>query len=120
LGSCYTRRYLDPFDLNLAVDYLQRLLKKCNWYHHAYSLIDNHYHLLIEAPEYLLLDCILSMFGTDRLLAQKSYRQAELFSDATDLTKDLRNQKIARAHLEYGYTLKEIADVVGIHYTTAN
>ncbi len=41
----------------------------------------------------------------------------ELFPDATEVTKELRNQKIARAHLEYGYTLKEIADSIGVHYT---
>jgi putative transposase len=44
----------------------------------------------------------------------------ELFSDTTELTKELRNQKIARAHLEFGYTLKEIADLLGVHYTTVS
>ncbi|MBW6464464.1 MAG: helix-turn-helix domain-containing protein, partial [Firmicutes bacterium] len=27
---------------------------------------------------------------------------------------------ISKAHLEYGYTLKEIADSIGIHYTTVS
>ena len=130
---------------------------------------------LIKAPEYLLVDWILGMFGTNRQLAQKHYQQfvrqgingkspidelqeqiilgdkafvekiqemikdkediveipriqrfagrqslEELFSDAAELTKELRNKKISRAHLEYGYTLKEIADLIGVHYTTVS
>ncbi len=43
-----------------------------------------------------------------------------LFSDTTDFKKEFRNQKIARAHLEYGYTLKEIADSIVVHYTTVS
>jgi hypothetical protein len=35
-------------------------------------------------------------------------------------TKDERNGKIRAAHLKLGYTLKEIADCLGIHYTTVS
>ncbi|MCP3888149.1 MAG: helix-turn-helix domain-containing protein [Desulfobulbaceae bacterium] len=34
--------------------------------------------------------------------------------------KPLRNDAIIKAHLEHGYTLKEIADKIGIHYTTVS
>jgi len=44
----------------------------------------------------------------------------DLFYDSTELTKEVRNQKISKAHLEYGYPLKEIADSIGIHYTTVS
>ena len=44
----------------------------------------------------------------------------DLFYDSAELTKEIRNQKISKAHLEYGYTLKEIADSIGIHYTTVS
>jgi len=37
-----------------------------------------------------------------------------------ELTKEIRNQKISVAQLEYGYTLKEIADSIGILYTTVS
>jgi len=30
---------------------LQHVNKRCNWICHAYCLMDNHYHLLIETPE---------------------------------------------------------------------
>jgi len=29
-----------------------------------------------------------------------------------------RNNRITEAHIKHGYTLKEIADHLGIHYTT--
>jgi putative transposase len=44
----------------------------------------------------------------------------DLFYDSAELTKEIRNQKISKAHLEYGYTLKEIADSIGVHYTTVS
>jgi len=130
---------------------------------------------LIKTPEYLTVDWILSLFGSDREIAQKKYQQfirqgindkfpfenlqdqivlgnrefvekiqemikdkkvvveiprkqrfvgrqslEELFYDKSDLTKEVRNQKIAVAHLEYGYTLTEIANLIGIHYTTVS
>ncbi len=250
--------YQDDQDRKTFLNVLTEVVKKCNWYCHAYCLMDNHYHLLIEtpeanlsygmrqlngiytqrynrrhrdvghifqgrfksilvdkdnyllelcryialnpvraklvefpekwpwgsyrataglikAPEYLSVDWILGLFGTNRKHAQKQYqnfvrqgidgespmdglqeqiilgneafvekiremikdkevvveiprkqrfagRQSleELFSDTADLTKELRNQKIAKAHLEYGYTLKEIADSIGVHYTTVS
>jgi putative transposase len=34
--------------------------------------------------------------------------------------KDERNKQMHAAHIKYGYTLKEIADQLGIHYTTVS
>lgn len=34
--------------------------------------------------------------------------------------KSERNSKIRKAHINYGYTLKEIADFLNIHYATAS
>jgi REP element-mobilizing transposase RayT len=34
-----------------GVNTLQHVNKRCNWICHAYCLMDNHYHLLIETPE---------------------------------------------------------------------
>ncbi|MCA1766381.1 MAG: helix-turn-helix domain-containing protein [Desulfobulbaceae bacterium] len=34
--------------------------------------------------------------------------------------KQQRNQRMAEAHIAYGYTLKEIADCLGVHYTTVS
>jgi len=257
-GNAGHNIYQDDQDRKTFLNVLAEVVKKCNWYCHAYCLMDNHYHLLIEtpeanlsygmrqlngiytqrynrrhrnvghifqgrfksilvdkenyllelsryivlnpvraklvespdkwpwgsyrataglikAPEYLLVDWILGLFGTNRKLAQKHYQQfvrqgindespmddlqeqiilgdkafvekiqemikdkediveiprkqrfagrqslEELFSNTAELKKELRNQKIARAHIEYGYTLKEIADSIGVHYTTVS
>jgi RHH-type proline utilization regulon transcriptional repressor/proline dehydrogenase/delta 1-pyrroline-5-carboxylate dehydrogenase len=43
---------------------------------------------------------------------------SRLFSKGDKSAK--RNRYIYAAHMEYGYTLKEIADHVGIHYTTVS
>ena len=42
------------------------------------------------------------------------------FADVSSANKELRNERIRRAHLEHGYTLKEIADAIDLHYTTVS
>ncbi len=43
--------YYDDEDRALFLDVLQRVNEKYNWLCHAYCLMDNHYHLVIETPE---------------------------------------------------------------------
>jgi hypothetical protein len=43
---------------------------------------------------------------------------ADLMSERALESKMDRNKAIARAHLEFGYTLSEIAQQVGLHYTS--
>ena len=43
---------------------------------------------------------------------------SEMFSQIKN--KKERNEKIYAAHIEYGYTLKQIADCLGIHYSTVS
>lgn len=45
---------------------------------------------------------------------------AVLFADLRDATREERNLRIAESHVRHGYTLKEIADFLGIHYTTVS
>lgn len=130
---------------------------------------------LVKPPEFLTTDWILGMFGSNRRAAQSRYRQfvrdgldakapwdvlkgqlilgdaefvkqhkiillekenikeisrsqryvgrpllEEIFADADLLAKRDKNEKIYAAHVNYGYTLKEIADLLGIHYATAS
>lgn len=42
----------------------------------------------------------------------------ELFPPGTVMQKQVRNALICLAHETYGYTLKELARVLGVHYTT--
>ena len=44
----------------------------------------------------------------------------ELFQKQEKQDKAARNQRIEAAHIQYGYTLKEIADQLNIHYTTVS
>ncbi|MBI4378371.1 MAG: hypothetical protein HY578_04655 [Nitrospinae bacterium] len=43
----------------------------------------------------------------------------EIFKEETT-NKDKRNKEIYNAHMKFGYTLKEIAYYLGIHYTTVS
>lgn len=43
-----------------------------------------------------------------------------LFAQNTSLSKNERNVAIGEAHLKHGYELKEIADHLGVHYTSVS
>ncbi len=43
-----------------------------------------------------------------------------IFGDQENQTKVTRNNLIAKSHVNYGYTLKEIANQLDIHYTTVS
>ena len=53
-----------------------------------------------------------------RATRRKSLRA--LFKKVETKSRHERNQLINRAHLEYGYTLMEIGDQLGLHYTTVS
>ena len=261
-GNARKKIYSDDQDRENFLGVLSTVIKRYNWLCHAYCLMDNHYHLLIEtpdanlsmgmrqlngvytqlynrrhrrpghifqgrykailvdkdnyllelcryvvlnpvrarlaelperwkwssysataglekAPEYLSVDWILGVFGTNRKTAQKHYREfvkesinrkspweelqgqillgedsfVEKFKDLLgdkEAIKEIprqqryagrpnlkeifkrkssgfgsgvkkrRNQGIYSAHTNYGYTFKDIADHLGIHYTTVS
>jgi len=254
-GNARKRIYKDDTDRAGFLDVLCSVVKKYNWLCHAYCLMDNHYHLLIETPdgnlshgmrqlngvytqtynrrhrkvghifqgrfkailvekeEYLLelcryvvlnpvraksvespgdwkwssyratagmlravpcltVDWILGQFGSDKKRATRSYKEfvlaglkedspwkslkgqillgdegfvgkfKELLSDKELIREIPRRQRyigrpgmkaifegqdqrrekelMHRAHVRFGYTLKEIADYLGLHYTTVS
>ena len=43
-----------------------------------------------------------------------------LFADIAKGDRQQRNNQIVQAHITHGYTLKEIADCLHIHYTTVS
>ncbi len=43
---------------------------------------------------------------------------AELFADAPARDRNARNARVSRGCVEHGYTMKDIADFLGLHYTT--
>ncbi len=44
----------------------------------------------------------------------------ELFEHHSIGSKGERNKLLTKAHIEFGYNLKQIADVLGIHYSTVS
>ena len=257
-GNARKKIFSDDQDRENFLGVLETVIKRYNWLCHAYCLMYNHYHLMIETPDanlsigmrqlngmytqfcnrrhkrpghifqgrykailvdkdnyllelcryivlnpvrarlvklpehwkwssytataglkkvlgYLSVDWILGVFGTDRTPAQKHYRKfvkeginskspweklqgqillgedsfiekfkdllrnkeaikeiprkqryagrphlKEIFKKERSGGKNDRNQGIYDAHMKYGYTLKEIADYLGFHYTTAS
>jgi REP element-mobilizing transposase RayT len=257
-GNARKKIYSDDEDRKNFFGVLETVVKKYNWLCHAYCLMDNHYHLLVETrdanlsigmrqlngvytqfynrrhrrpghifqgrykailvdkdnyllelsryvvlnpvraklvelpehwkwssyaataglkkvPDYFSVDWILGVFGTDRKTAQRQYKKfvkegitmkspwkelqgqillgedsfvekfkdllgdkeaikeiprqqryagrlklKEIFKRNSSGGKKGRNQGIYDAHINYGYTLKEIADYLRIHYTTVS
>ncbi|MBL6688933.1 MAG: transposase [Pseudomonadales bacterium] len=52
--------------------------------------------------------------------AQRRRSLNALFKRVDDKTRMERNELIRRAHLDYGYTLMEIGEHLGLHYTTVS
>ena len=45
---------------------------------------------------------------------------AKILQSETAMETRERNRRVYDAHVKYAYTLKEIADFLGIHYTTVS
>ena len=45
------RIFLDDGDKQIFLEVLNSVVKRFNWLCHAYCLMDNHYHLMVETPE---------------------------------------------------------------------
>ncbi len=255
-GNARGHIYRDEQDRENFLQILSTIVKRYHWLVHAYCLMDNHYHLLVETPDanlskgmrqlngiytqiynrkyhqpghlfqgrykailvdkenyllelsryvvlnplrarcvehpeqwkwgsyrptaglekvpdYLTVEWILGLFGASRKAAQKHYRMfvrdgihgtspwedlqgqillggqgfvdrcksllqeketikeiprqqryagrpslQEIFQDTLGTQKQARNEKVYDAHVKYGYTLKEIADSLSLHYST--
>jgi putative transposase len=62
-GNARNRIYLDDQDRTRFTDLLAEVCKRFNWCCHAYCLMGNHYHLLIETPEANLSDGMRHLNG---------------------------------------------------------
>lgn len=89
-----------------------------------------------KAPGFLSIDWILGQFSLKKAEAGKRYKNfvregvpkeqrylnrpplPELLEKIKE--KPARNKQIAEAYISYGYTMKEIAGTLGIHYTTVS
>jgi REP element-mobilizing transposase RayT len=50
-GNARERIYLDDLDREIFLDRLAHSVERYGWLCHAYCLMDNHYHLLVETPQ---------------------------------------------------------------------
>ncbi len=50
-GNARENIFIDDEDRTLFLDVLASVIERSNWLCHAWCLMDNHYHLLIETPE---------------------------------------------------------------------
>lgn len=50
-GNGYAEVYLDDGDRTQFLEVLAGVIDRFNWCCHAYCLMSNHYHLLIETPD---------------------------------------------------------------------
>ena len=197
--------FRDEIDRNIFLDILNTVNKRYNWLCHAYCLMNNHYHIVIETPDgnlskgmrqlngvytqvfnkrhhrvghifqgrykailiqkdshllevcrYVVLnpvrakavkspeewewssyrataglkkshsclttDWVLSQFGSKTGLARQRYINRpsldRLFKRDALRNKQKRDKKIAEATERYGYSQKEVADYLGMHYST--
>ena len=257
-GNARKKIFRDDHDREKILDVLASVVKRYHWICHAYCLMDNHYHLLIETPEanlskgmrqfngvytqaynirhrrpghifqgrfkgilvekesyllelcryvvlnpvrakrvnkpeawkwssyratvglntvpsYLTIDWVVSQFSSQKTIAQQRYKAfvmeglqvkspwgdlqgqiilgeegfvkrfsgilaekegikeiprlqryanradlSDIFKEEAVMDKTRRNRQITTAHLKFGYTLKEIADYLSLHYTTVS
>ena len=50
-GNAKAKIYFDEHDYRTFLDVLDFVVKRFNWLCHAYCLLPNHYHMLVETPE---------------------------------------------------------------------
>ena len=50
-GNARNDVFLDTKDRTMFLGMLGKTIERYNWLCHAYCLMDNHYHLLIETPD---------------------------------------------------------------------
>jgi putative transposase len=101
--------FRDDQDRKIFLDTLADVTLRYNWLCHAYCLMDNHYHLLIDTPDGNLSIGMRQLNGiyTQRF-NRRHGRVGHLF------------QGRFKAVLEHGYTQREVADHLEIHFTSVS
>jgi DNA-binding MarR family transcriptional regulator len=72
--------------------------------------------LLKEVVKQILSPVIIKKFKSTTLKSQKINLTSNLFLNYTSVFLNLQ----CKAHLQYGYTFKDIAEYIGVHYTTVS
>ncbi len=129
--------YRGDADRRIFLALLAEVCEQFNWWGHAYCLMTNHYHLLIETPDGNLSKGMRQLrhqvfLGSERFvenLRRKLPRDRDLsevpraqrrplpnpLHDYAEMYPD-RDEAIAAAYASGGYTLKAIGEYFGLHY----
>ena len=74
-GNERKRIFRDDNDQELFLNTLEKVSKRYNWYCHAYCLMNNHYHLIIETPEGNLSKGMRQLNGVYTQLFNKRHKR---------------------------------------------
>jgi len=149
-GNAQQAIFLDEKDFADFLGVLCQVVKRYHFLLHAYCLMNNHYHqaasnqyqafvcsgIKAESPlkaikgqlflgqENFIEEIKHLMRGKERLkeiTREQRYLTRPPIKEIFKLKdQKLKDQVMYEAHLQYGYTLKEIAEYIGVHYTTVS
>jgi len=136
--------YLDDQDRRRFLTLLAEVCERFNWRVHAYCLMSNHYHLLIETPDANLSRCMRQVNGVHTQAANRRHGQVghvfqgrfkallvQKESYLLELARYVilnpvragmvaRPEAMAQAYRSGAYTMQAIADHFGVHYMTVS
>ena len=108
--------FLAEEDRPLFLGVLSEVVQNFNWAVHAYCLMDNHYHLLVETPDGNLSRGMRQLNG---VYTQRFNRRhgcvGHVFQGRYKAIIVQKDSYLAYA--SGGYSLKEIGDHFGLHYS---
>jgi len=104
--------YEDDSDRFAFLETLSRVCVDKNWLCHAYCLMGNHYHLLLETPE-------AKLDSSETLSEIPTTQRRPVARPLEDIVRSSpdRNAAIRAAHASGGYSMREIGDCFGLHYS---
>ncbi len=112
--------FKDDQDREYFLNTLQHVNKRYNWICHAYCLMTNHYHLLIETPEGNLSLGMRQLNGEIPRSQRHSTRSSlkALLPESIMANHGKLMRKLTEAVEKYGYHQSELARHVAVHYST--
>jgi putative transposase len=90
-------------DKSMFLDIVGWVHDRFRWICYSYCLMENHYHFAVETPEGNLSTGMRHLNG----VYTQRYREG-------------CQRSAHRAHVAYGYSLKETGDFLGVHYSTVS
>ena len=117
---------VDDRDRTAWLSLLAQVIDRYGWLCHAYCLMDNHYHLLLETPQANLSlgsEAFIAQHQPNRVIRDIPRRQTQALRPSL---RELFQRSgrparlIHRAYRQYGYRLAEIADHLGVHAATVS